>query len=93
MPDPKQRSHDIVAGGVVKRTESSPTLKAKLENARGQQLTYVYAEEGIWYDAIAAVSGLIEDAPGDAVLKTQRAALLEQVGLAEVAARDMGAAR
>jgi len=93
VPDPKQRSKDILAGGTIKRVEPSPTLSAKLVHARGQQLTYVYAEEGIWYDAIAAVSGLIENAPDNANLKAQRATLLEQVGLPEIAAQDMSAAR
>lgn len=92
VPDPKQRSNDILAGGTIKRVESSPTLSAKLVHARGQQLTYVYAEEGIWYDAIAAVSGLIENAPDNAILKVQRATLLEQVGLPEIAAQDISAA-
>ncbi|MGH8504329.1 MAG: DUF928 domain-containing protein [Gammaproteobacteria bacterium] len=93
VPDPKQRSNDILAGGTIKRIEPSASLRAKLAHTSGDQLTYVYAEEGIWYDAIATVSGLIEDAPGNANLKAQRATLLEQVGLAKIAAEDMNAAR
>jgi Flp pilus assembly protein TadD len=41
----------------------------------------IYAEEGVWYDAIDALSRAIEKSPNDAALREQRAALLEQVGL------------
>jgi hypothetical protein len=48
----------------------------------------VYAESGVWYDAIAAVSARISAAPGDPRPRAQRAALLDQVGLSEIAAYD-----
>ena len=40
-----------------------------------------YAGAGIWYDAIAALNELIAAAPQDAALRTQRSALLREVGL------------
>jgi Flp pilus assembly protein TadD len=52
----------------------------------------VYAQAGYFYDAIDAVSKLIARNPTDAGLRAQRAALLEQVGLAKVAAADRGGA-
>ena len=48
----------------------------------------VYAEAGLWYDAIMAISELIEADPTNAELRQQRAALLEQVALPGVAAHD-----
>jgi hypothetical protein len=46
---------------------------------------YVYSEEGYWYDALGAISGMIEASPDNMELRKQRAGLLEQVGLAEAA--------
>ena len=44
-------------------------------------LAGIYAEAGLWYDALAAVSEMIERAPDNRELRRQRAALLAQVGL------------
>ncbi|MGV7229986.1 MAG: DUF928 domain-containing protein, partial [Nitrospirales bacterium] len=45
-----------------------------------------YAQKGQWYDALTALQTLIQSNPGNTDLLTQRAALLEQVGLTEAAA-------
>ena len=42
------------------------------------------AGEGIWYDAVSALSVRIDADPGDAILRAQRAALFDQVGLPTV---------
>ncbi len=44
-----------------------------------------YAEAGVWYDALMAISDLMQSNPADMELRQQRASLLEQGGLAEVA--------
>jgi hypothetical protein len=46
------------------------------------------AQDGVWYDAIDQLSREISANPADARPRQQRAALLEQVGLREVAAFD-----
>lgn len=89
VPDPQQRSNDILAGGTIKRIAPSLTLTAKLERASEQQLTYIYAKAGLWYDALAAVSEPMSENPDDATLHAERAALLKQVGLGSIAARDV----
>ena len=88
VPDRDNRSKDIVAGGFIERIEPSAKLRASLSRAAPAQLAMVYAEEGIWYDALAAVSDKIDATPGDAVLRSQRAALLDQIRLQEVADFD-----
>jgi hypothetical protein len=40
---------------------------------------------GMWYDALMAVSNLIDDTPDNPAFHKHRAALLEQVGLSAVA--------
>jgi hypothetical protein len=48
----------------------------------------LYAAEGLWYDAIAALSELIDTRPQDTTLRQQRNTMLEQEGLTEAAAYD-----
>ncbi len=82
-----QRSDDIIAGGSIKRVAPSADVQAKLKQAGAESAAEVYAESGIWYDAIDELSKQIAAKPA---LRGQRAALLEQVGLNAVAAFDRG---
>lgn len=83
-PDPGRRSKDILAGGVIERVEIPEGLRARLAGADKAELPFLYAEAGLWYDALTAISELIEAAPQDRVLRRQRAALVAQVGLPEI---------
>lgn len=82
----EQRSRDIVASGLVQRVASAPGSASDV--AMSEQQAIVYAEQGIWYDALATLSELIESRPADSRLRGMRAALLDQVGLQEVARFD-----
>lgn len=82
--DPEHRSKDIIAGGAIELVAFPETLRSKLSHADKAEAPGVYAEAGIWYDALSAISGLIEAAPGDSALRKKRAFLLEQVGLTNV---------
>lgn len=84
IPDAARRSRDILASGTIERVESGE-LAPKLAAARSEDLASVYAAAGIWYDALEAVSDLIERSPGDATPRGYRAALLTQAGLPQIA--------
>jgi hypothetical protein len=92
IADPDQRSNDVVASGTIERITPDEALKRKIAGANGRDLARVYAQAGVWYDTIDTLSRMIEKSPGDSVLREQRAALLEQVGLKSVAdyARSSG---
>jgi len=81
VPDADRRSKDILAGGAVERVEMPSELKAKLAKADKSEIPAIYAEAGLWYDTVAALSELIEAAPQDEALRQQRTALFSQVGL------------
>lgn len=72
-----------IAGGTIQRTSSWPKLEARLQNHPALERVRVYAEEGLWYDAIEQISNAIDGDPGNAAIRKQRAALLGQVGLSE----------
>jgi len=88
VPDPEHRSKDIIAGGALERIELPAALRVKLAQAGQANAPHRYAEAGFWYDALTAISELIDAAPMDSVLRTQRASLLDQVGLPEIAQYD-----
>jgi hypothetical protein len=83
--DPSRRSKDILASAMITSVEPPPSLLAKLKVADSSNATYIYAEEGLWYDALEAISRTIDASPTNADFRKQRASLLEQVGLNEVA--------
>ena len=88
--DPSARDADVVAGGAIARAPTTPQLTAEL---RSDEPAYrVLARNGIWYDAIADLSGAISAAPPDSpqghALRAKRASLLEQVGVGAVALYD-----
>jgi hypothetical protein len=84
VPDKEHRSKDVVTGGLIERSELSEALRARLKTANKQEAVFIYAEAGIWYDALSSVSELIETAPHNAVFRKQRASLLQQVGLPQI---------
>jgi hypothetical protein len=92
VTDPENRSSDLVASGVIKRVEASAKLKEAVGGATSAALAGVYAEAGIWYDALAALSDRIEANPGDKGLVDARRDLLRQAGL-KAAAEDRVASR
>ena len=57
------------------------------------QAPNIYAEAGLWYDALTAISDLIDTSPNAPALRQRRASLLEQVGLREIAEHDMRTSR
>jgi hypothetical protein len=67
---------------------ASPEFAKRLASAPKTRHAALYAEEGIWYDAMASIGELIEQFPDDRALRAQRAALLEQADLGQVAAGD-----
>ena len=81
VPDADRRSKDILAGGAIQRVDLQEDVKAKVAKASDKELPFVYAQAGLWYDALKSISDLIDAAPQNQELQNQRTALLKQVGL------------
>jgi class 3 adenylate cyclase len=86
--DPDNRSSDQVASGVIKRVDSTSALKEQLAGSGPNARAAVYAEAGIWYDALAELSDQIDADPGNRELRRVRADLLRQVGLSAAATAE-----
>lgn len=89
--DPERRSRDILAGGSIELVDPSQGISAKLSQIGMANAPQIYAEAGLWYDAVTAISDQIEAAPSDINLRKQRASLLQQAGLTDVAEYDLSA--
>jgi len=88
VTDPNNRSSDLVASGVIKRVEPAADLKEKITKATPASLASVYADAGIWYDALGVLSDQIEAQPDNKSLRETRSDLLRQVGLKAAAASE-----
>jgi hypothetical protein len=84
--DPKRRSKDVIAMGAIERVERADI---NLAAAPTTESFYKFAADGLWYDAVMAISQLIETAPADPALRKHRADLLDQVDLPEVGNFDL----
>jgi hypothetical protein len=91
ITDPENRSSDLVASGIIKRVELPPSLKDKLQHPDKATLANAYADAGIWYDALSALSDAIDAHPQDKALRQARSDLLQQVGLKSAATADTSA--
>jgi hypothetical protein len=89
VTDADNRSKDLVASGVIKRIEPDADLKAKLASAAPAATPGVYADAGIWYDALGLLSDQIDADPGNQALRQTRADLLRQVGLNTAATSEL----
>ncbi len=81
--DPRAPSNDVVASATIMRSAPDAALDNAVRAAPPARRAALYAQGGFWYDALAAaVEG--QNADRHAALD----ALLDQVGLTEVASYD-----
>jgi len=78
--DPEDSAKDIVAAGWIVRSRPGEPVATGSSGA-----VYQLAEQGLWYDALAEVEGMMKTRPEDASVPEMRSALLRQVGLDAVA--------
>lgn len=88
-----QRSKDMTSGGTVRRVAPDAAVVARVAAAGERAAPRIYAEAGLWYDAIGSLSRLIERSPADLELRALRASLLDQIGLAAAASADRSTRR
>lgn len=83
--NPQNRAHDVSVNGWVQRVEPTPTLTRELEAVTLPERAALYAEAGLWHDALTTLAQLRYSRPYDSTLAAQWAQLLQSVGLDEVA--------
>lgn len=79
--DSNETSGNPFVRGWIQRVELSPDLKAKLDTAQQRDKAALYAENGLWYDALTALAQLRVENPAEPALATDWKDLLNQVEL------------
>ena len=87
--DAEERSANVVAKGAIERVEREKLEHPLAANFSEAEAARRYAEAGVWYDAIMAITGRIQANPDNKDLREQLAAFLDQVGLSDVAKNDL----
>ena len=88
IPNPDHPSDAKYDSGVIKRIEPPKGLEDQLANTSLAERAVIYAQAGLWYDALESISTAIAAEPNDASLHKLRAMLLKQGGLPEVAGAE-----
>lgn len=83
--DRTKQSPPIYVEGVVRRVNLSPTTTQQLTTAKPQQQVTIYAENGIWFQALATLAELQKKNPQDTAAQTAWKNLLAEIGLSEIA--------
>jgi hypothetical protein len=83
--DPDDRAADQLEIGVVRRVELSADILSQLENADPRQKTFIYAENGIWQDALSNLAATRRANPNAPVFQTDWESLLDSVTLGSIA--------
>ncbi|MEP6521989.1 DUF928 domain-containing protein [Microcoleus vaginatus DQ-U2] len=83
--DSQDRSSDQIESGTVRRVELSADIRRQLAQADPRQKTVIYAENGIWLDALSTLAAARRDQPNDTALKADWESLLDSVTLGKIA--------
>lgn len=75
--------------GWVQRVQLSPNLTRQLEAATPQQRIALYAENGIWHEALTTLADLRLVDAQDATLQDDWTELLQSTGLADIASKPI----
>jgi hypothetical protein len=81
VPDPEDRSDEIVSGGEIRRIAAPSELERRLAADAGGMRAHLLAEAGLFYDALETLSTWVSQHPEAPEPVRDRAALLESVGL------------
>jgi hypothetical protein len=82
---PDDRSTDVVETGIVRRVELSADILRQLDAADPRQKTVIYAENGIWQDALGTLAAARRANPNDTDLAADWESLLDSVRLGAIA--------
>lgn len=72
---------NVYLNGSIQRVAESPALTNALKNASPQDRPAIYADEGVWFDAVANLAQLRRQNPNDSALAEDWTALLQAAGL------------
>jgi hypothetical protein len=79
----------ISTWGEIARVELNPSVITQLQQASTQEQAALYAENGIWYEALTTLAELRLAEPNNPIITTDWKSLLESAGLVDVAEQPL----
>lgn len=83
--DDKDRSADVFQKGIVRRVEVSADIRSQLQKAEPRLKAVIYAQTGIWQDALSTLIAARRANPNDVDLAADWKILLDSVNLGKIA--------
>jgi hypothetical protein len=87
--DVQDRSADVLEKGIVRRVEVSADIRSQLQKADPRLKAVIYAQTGIWQDALSTLIAARRANPNDVDLAADWKILLDSVNLGEIAAEPI----
>lgn len=87
--DSEDRSGDLITEGWVQRKSLDPQLESQLAQATPLDRSTLYAQAGIWYEAISTLADLRQVQPGSLTVANRWRTLLSSVELGNLANQPM----
>ncbi|BAZ50319.1 hypothetical protein NIES4103_29350 [Nostoc sp. NIES-4103] len=85
----QSNSEDVAVEGLVQRIEPNSDLINKLNTAKPKELVAVYAQAGIWQDALTVIGELRRSKPKDSTLASDWQELLKSIDLGNIATQPI----
>jgi Domain of Unknown Function (DUF928) len=85
----QKKSLPIYVEGVINRVNLNAIATQQLRTATPQQQVAIYAQNGIWYQALATLLELRQNNPKDETLQNTWETLLTEIGLIEIADKPL----
>jgi len=85
--NPNRRSTDVLAQGWIERVSDVAALTPEEAGLPAQDRAKLYAERGLWYDALREIASAYDIDPQNSLVQQELKGLLNQVGLDRVAGR------
>ncbi|MBW4682952.1 MAG: DUF928 domain-containing protein [Microcoleus vaginatus WJT46-NPBG5] len=83
--NPDNRRKDIFVEGWTRQTKLSSDVASQIQKVAPQERAKLYAEAGIWHEAVAILAELRRENPDDSALAQEWQTLLESAGLKQMA--------
>ncbi|MEH1795962.1 DUF928 domain-containing protein [Nostoc sp.] len=87
--DQEKNSPPTYVEGVITRVELNPAIVKELQTTELQKRYAIYAQNGIWYDALTTLAQLRQKNPKDTALQTEWQNLLGSTHLDDIAAEPI----
>ncbi len=87
--DKEKNSPPTFVEGVIQRVELNPDIAKELQTTEPRKRYSIYAQKGIWYEALTTLAELRQKNPQDAALKAEWQNLLRSIRLDDIAGENI----